>query len=303
MLLSVILSIVFICNQLDFSIGDMYQKVTESNYSKVFFNDWHAKTFFPKQFFGGMFIAIAMTGLDQEMMQKNISCKTLGDAQKNVVTFTFVLLIVNILFLFLGALLYIYTNESGIALQTNEAGKIISDNVFPTVALNHLGVLSAIFFIIGLISAAYPSADGALTALTSVFCLDFLGLKDDETKTEAQKTKIRHTVHIGFSVLLFLVIIIFKLINNDAVINNLFTVAGYTYGPLLGLYAFGLFTKKAVNDKWVPLICVISVALCYVLNEFSQQWFGGYKFGFELLIVNGAFTFIGLGLIPAKKAA
>lgn len=303
MLLSVVLSIVFICNQLDFSIGDMYQKVTESNYSKVFFSDWHAKTFFPKQFFGGMFIAIAMTGLDQEMMQKNISCKTLGDAQKNVVTFTFVLLIVNILFLFLGALLYIYTNESGIALQTNEAGKIISDNVFPTVALNHLGVLSAIFFIIGLISAAYPSADGALTALTSVFCLDFLGLKDDETKTEAQKTKIRHTVHIGFSVLLLLVIVIFKLINNDAVINNLFTVAGYTYGPLLGLYAFGLFTKKAVNDKLVPLICVASVALCYVLNEFSQQWFSGYKFGFELLIVNGTLTFIGLGLISAKKTA
>jgi Na+/proline symporter len=302
MLLSVILSIVFICNQLDFSIGDMYQKVTESNYSKVFFSDWHTKTFFPKQFFGGMFIAIAMTGLDQEMMQKNISCKTLGDAQKNVVTFTFVLLIVNILFLFLGALLYIYTNESGIALQTNDAGKIISDNVFPTVALNHLGVLSAIFFIIGLISAAYPSADGALTALTSVFCLDFLGLKDDETKTEAQKTKIRHTVHIGFSVLLLLVIVIFKLINNDAVINNLFTVAGYTYGPLLGLYAFGLFTKKAVNDKLVPLICVVSVALCYVLNEFSEQWFGGYKFGFELLIVNGSFTFIGLGLISPKKA-
>jgi Na+/proline symporter len=303
MLLSVVLSIVFICNQLDFSIGDMYQKVTESNYSKVFFSDWHAKTFFPKQFFGGMFIAIAMTGLDQEMMQKNISCKTLGDAQKNVVTFTFVLLIVNILFLFLGALLYIYTNESGIALETNAAGKIISDNVFPTVALNHLGVLSAIFFIIGLISAAYPSADGALTALTSVFCLDFLGLKDDETKTEAQKTKIRHTVHIGFSLLLLLVIVVFKLINNDAVINNLFTVAGYTYGPLLGLYAFGLFTKKAVNDKLVPLICVASVALCYVLNEFSQQWFSGYKFGFELLIVNGAFTFIGLGLIAPKKTA
>lgn len=303
MLLSVVLSIVFICNQLDFSIGDMYQKITESNYSKVFFNDWQAKTFFPKQFFGGMFIAIAMTGLDQEMMQKNISCKTLGDAQKNVITFTFVLLIVNILFLFLGALLYIYTNEAGIVLQTDAAGKIISDNVFPTVALNHLGVLSAIFFIIGLISAAYPSADGALTALTSVFCLDFLGLKDDETKTEAQKTRIRHTVHIGFSILLLLVIVIFKLINNDAVINNLFTVAGYTYGPLLGLYAFGLFTKKAVNDKLVPLICIASVAMCYLLNEFSQQWFNGYKFGFELLIINGAFTFIGLGLISTQKTA
>lgn len=297
MLLSVILSIAFIANQLDFSISDMYHKVADSDYSKVLFGDWQPKSFFPKQFFGGMFIAIAMTGLDQEMMQKNISCKTLGDAQKNVVTFTFVLLIVNILFLVLGALLYIYAQESNIVLPMDINGKIISDNVFPTIALNYLGVLSAIFFIIGLISAAYPSADGALTALTSVFCLDFLGLKENNTKTEKEKTKIRHTVHVGFAVLLLLVIVVFKLINNDAVINNLFTVAGYTYGPLLGLYAFGLFTKKAVKDKFVPLICVLSPAVCYVLNAYSEVWFNGYKFGFELLIVNGLITFIGLWLI------
>ena len=263
----------------------------------LFVASWQAKSFFPKQFFGGMFIAIAMTGLDQEMMQKNISCKTLGDAQKNVITFTFVLLIVNILFLVLGALLYIYAGELNIVLPMNADGKVISDNVFPTIALNYLGILSAIFFIIGLISAAYPSADGALTALTSVFCLDFLGLKENDQKTEQEKTKIRHTVHLGFAVLLLLVIVVFKLINNDAVINNLFTVAGYTYGPLLGLYAFGLFTKKAVKDRFVPLICVLSPAVCYILNEYSQQWFGGYKFGFELLIVNGLITFAGLRMI------
>lgn len=300
MLLSVVLSIIFISDQLNFSLGDLYQKVADSEYSKVIFSDWKLKTFFPKHFFGGMFIAIAMTGLDQEMMQKNISCKTLGDAQKNVITFTFVLFIVNILFLVLGALLYLYAHESNIALLMDANGKVISDNVFPTIALNYLGTFSAIFFIIGLISAAYPSADGALTALTSVFCIDFLGLKENNLKSEKEKIKIRHTVHIGFALLLLLVIVVFKLVNNDAVINNLFTVAGYTYGPLLGLYAFGLFTKKAVKDKLVPLICVLSPTVCYILNLFSELWLGGYKFGFELLIVNGIITFAGLYIISKK---
>jgi Na+/proline symporter len=300
MLLSVVLSIVFISKQLNLNFSELYDKVSDSQYSQVIFGDWKLKSFFPKQFFGGMFIAIAMTGLDQEMMQKNISCKTLGDAQKNVLTFTFVMLIVNILFLVLGALLYIYVNESDITLLMDANGKIISDNVFPTIALNYLGTFSAIFFIIGLISAAYPSADGALTALTSVFCIDFLGLKDNKIKSEQEKTKIRHTVHITFAFILLLVIVIFKLVNNDAVINNLFTIAGYTYGPLLGLYSFGLFTKKMPNDKLVPLICILSPALCYMLNEFSQVWFGGYKFGFELLIVNGFITFVGLFIISKK---
>jgi Na+/proline symporter len=301
MLLSVILSIVFISKQLNLSFGDIYHKVSESHYSQIIFNDWKLKSFFSKQFFGGMFIAIAMTGLDQEMMQKNISCKTLGDAQKNIFTFTFVVLIVNILFLVLGALLYIYVNESHIPLLLDANGKIISDNVFPTIALNYLGLASAIFFIIGLISAAYPSADGALTALTSVFCIDFLGLKENKIKSEKQNVKIRHTVHIAFAFILLLVIVIFKLVNNDAVINNLFTIAGYTYGPLLGLYSFGLFTKKAVKDKWVPLVCVLSPSICYLLNEYSQLWWAGYKFGFELLIVNGFITFIGLFIISKKS--
>jgi len=301
MLLSVVLSVIFIMNQLHLGVSEVYNKVAESNYSQIIFKDWKLKSFFPKQFFGGMFIAIAMTGLDQEMMQKNISCKTIGDAQKNVVSFTFVLLLVNILFLILGALLYIYINESHIPLMMDASGKIISDNVFPTIALNHLGTLSAVFFIIGLISAAYPSADGALTALTSVFCIDFLGLKDDELKTEARKTKIRHMVHLSFAAILLLVIVIFKLINNDAVINNLFTWAGYTYGPLLGLYSFGLFTKKQVKDKWVPLICILSPIVCILLNDHSVNLFNGYKFGFEMLIVNGALTFTGLWMIRVQS--
>jgi len=297
MLLSVILSIVFIMQEMNWSMEDVYAKITASEYSKTFFGDWKLKSFFPKQFFGGMFIAIAMTGLDQEMMQKNISCKTLKDAQKNVMTFTGILLIVNILFLVLGALLYIYASENSVPLLVDASGKIVSDNVFPNIALHHFGTVSAIFFIIGLISAAYPSADGALTALTSVFCLDFLGLKNDTSKTEQEKTNIRHRVHIAFAAILLLVIIVFKIVNNDAVINNLFTWAGYTYGPLLGLYAFGLFTKKAVKDKWVPLVCILSPIVCIVLNEFSQELFFGYKFGFEMIILNGAITFLGLRII------
>jgi len=301
MLLSVVLSIVFIMKQMDLNISGVYDKISHSNYTQVFFGDWRLKSYFPKQFFGGMFIAIAMTGLDQEMMQKNISCKNVGEAQKNVLTFTFILLLVNILFLVLGALLYIYANEQSIPLLMDKDMKIVSDNVFPSIALHSLGMLSAVFFIIGLISAAYPSADGALTALTSVFCIDFLGLKDNTTKTEEEKKKIRYLVHFSFAAILLLVIVVFKLINNDSVITNLFTWAGYTYGPLLGLYSFGLFTKKQVHDKWVPLICIIAPIVCILLNNNSTWLFNGYRFGFEMIILNGLFTYIGLSIIAKKK--
>ena len=300
MLLSVILSIVFVMKELNLNFGDLYTKISQSHYGQIVFSEFHAKSFFPKQFFGGMFIAIAMTGLDQEMMQKNISCKNVRDAQKNVLTFSAVLLIVNVLFLILGALLYMYANESSIPLMS-KGGKIISDNVFPTIALHYFGPLSGVFFIIGLISAAYPSADGALTALTSVFCIDFLGLKDNNEKTEEEKKKIRYTVHFTFAAILFLIIVIFKLINNEAMINNVFTWAGYTYGPLLGLYSFGLFSKKQVHDKLVPIVCVLSPIICILLNEFSKELFGGYKFGFEMIILNGFITFIGLLAISKRS--
>lgn len=301
MLLSVILSVIFIMKQMNLNITGVYEKISHSSYTQIIFTDWKLKSFFPKQFFGGMFIAVAMTGLDQEMMQKNISCKNVGEAQKNVLTFTFILLLVNILFLVLGALLYIYAAEQSVPLLMDANMKIVSDNVFPNIALHSLGTLSAVFFIIGLISAAYPSADGALTALTSVFCIDFLGLKDNETKSEDEKKKIRYMVHFSFAGILLLVIVVFKLINDDAVINNLFTWAGYTYGPLLGLYSFGLFTEKQVRDKWVPLICILSPIVCILLNNYSQILFNGYKFGFEMIILNGLFTFIGLMLISKRE--
>ena len=301
MLLSVVLSIVFIMKAMHLDMAGVYHRIAGSAYSQVFFGDWHLKSFFPKQFFGGMFITIAMTGLDQEMMQKNISCKTLKDAQKNVLTFSVIMFVVTALFLVLGALLYIYANETQVPLMAHPDGKIITDDVFPHIALHYFGDISAIFFIIGLISASYPSADGALTALTSVFCLDFLGLKNNTAKTEEQKKETRQVVHIAFAAILLLVIVLFRIVNNDTLINELFTWAGYTYGPLLGLYAFGLFTKLRLRDRWVPLVCIVSPVVCVLLNEYSEKLFSGYHFGFEMIILNGALTFSGLLLISKKE--
>lgn len=296
MLGSLVLTIILIARQLDLSFDQVWEQVFSGPYSEMVVSDWKAKNHFLKHFFGGMFIAIAMTGLDQEMMQKNISVRTLKGAQLNMFSFSVVLVFINLLFLSLGVLLYTYSASHGTAIPLRT-----SDDLFPVIALEQLGVFSAVFFIIGLISAAYPSADGALTALTASFCLDILGIKKRGWTEERQK-KMRYTVHIGFAVLLLLVIVIFRMINDDAVISKLFTVASYTYGPLLGLYAFGLFSRRAVTDKLVPVVCLIGPLLCYILNENSVNWMSGYKFGFELLIVNGLITFIALTFISRPSA-
>ncbi len=294
MLLAVLLSVIFIARELNFSLSDMLNEVFDGKYSRLVNTEWQERGFWLKQFFGGMFIAIAMTGLDQEMMQKNISVKNVKDSQKNMFSFSIVLVFINFVFLSLGVLLYLYAEAKGISFTGRT-----TDDLFPEIALNHLGSISAVFFIIGLISAAYPSADGALTALTSSFCIDFLGIKKHDW-TQEKQTKVRYTVHIAFALLLLGVIVLFRVINDDAVINKLFTVAGYTYGPLLGLYAFGLFSKAAVHDKWVPLICLLSPIICYIVNAYSETWFNGYKFGFELLILNGMITYFGLHLIRRR---
>jgi Na+/proline symporter len=296
MLLAVVFSIILISRQLHLGVHGLFNTVFHGGYSKIIQTDWREKNYFLKHFFGGMFIAIAMTGLDQEMMQKNISVKTLPSSQKNMITFSLVLVVVNLMFLALGALLYTFIQQKGIAFHGRT-----TDDLFPTVALNYLGIFSAVFFSIGLISAAYPSADGALTALTSSFCIDFLGLKK-QNWSEERKKNVRYTVHISFAALLLMVIVVFRIINDEAVISKLFTVASYTYGPLLGLYAFGLINSRKVNDQLVPVVCILAPVLCYFLNQQSVQWFDGYKFGFELLIVNGLFTYIGL-LLTSKKAA
>lgn len=295
MLLGVILSVIFISQELHLSIPNLFTKVVKSDYSNFFFSDWHDKRFFLKQFFSGVFIAIVMTGLDQEMMQKNLSCKNLKEAKKNMLTFSVVMVIVNILFLFLGATLYFFATAKGIVIPAK------TDELFPTIAFNHLGTVAGLVFIIGLISAAYPSADGALTALTTSFCVDFLGLKGKTKLSEKQQKNIRYAVHLSFAAILLIVVLIFKAVNDEAVIGAIFTAAGYTYGPLLGLYAFGLFTKKSVCDKAVPFIAILSPFICFILSHNSEQCFNGYKFGFELLILNGLLTFSGLLLFVRKN--
>lgn len=295
MLFAVVIAVIYISNELHMGFFDLIGAIHDKGYDKMINTDWHSKSYFLKQFFGGVFISVAMTGLDQEMMQKNISVKTLGDSQKNMFSFAIVLLFINLLFLCLGALLYLFSTAKGIPLPAK------SDDLFPIIALNHLGGLVGIVFIIGLISAAYPSADGALTALTSSFCIDFLNFKKSNW-SEEKKKKIRYIVHFSFATILLLVIIVFRIINDDAVISKLFTVASYTYGPLLGLFAYGILAKREVKDKLVPIICILSPFICYILNENSIQWFDNYKFGFELLIVNGLITFCGLFLISKPKS-
>jgi len=291
MLLAVIFSIWFITMHLGTTFTALIRDVFHSSYSKIIYSDWHDKRFFLKQLLSGAFIAIVMTGLDQEMMQKNLSCRSLKDAQKNMFTFSFIMLFVNFMILFLGAILFIFAVKTGIKMPMR------SDDIFPMIAINYLGPVAGLIFMIGLISAAYPSADGALTSLTTSFSIDFLGMNKNEKLAEKQKIRIRYMVHAGFAFLLFFVIILFRIINDRAVIEKLFTIAGYTYGPLLGLFAFGLFTNYKVKDSWVPVIAIISPMLCYFLSHYSEVWLSGYKFGFELLIVNGIFTFAGLMIL------
>jgi len=295
MLLALVLSIYFIILNLHTSFFTISSDIFKSSYSKMVFLDWADKRFFLKQFLSGVFIAIVMTGLDQEMMQKNLSCKSLKDAQKNMFTFSTIMVFVNFLFLFLGAILFIYAARTGITLPVR------SDELFPMIAIHNLGPIAGLVFVIGLISAAYPSADGALTSLTTSFSIDFLGINKNENLTEKDKIRTRYLVHIGFAVVLLFVIILFRAINDRAVIDKLFTIAGYTYGPLLGLFSFGLFTRFSVKDKWVPLLVVISPVACYFLSKYSEVLFNGYKFSFELLIVNGFITFTGLFLLRRRK--
>jgi Na+/proline symporter len=222
------------------------------------------------------------------MMQKNLSCRNLKDAQKNILTLSWILVPVNLLFLFLGAVLFIYADKMGVAIPE------LTDNLFPEIAINHLGTLAGLVFMVGLIAAAYSSADSALTALTTSFSIDFLGIEDKNKMGEKKKVRTRILVHAGISILVLIVIIVFRKINDQAVIGKLFTIAGYTYGPLLGLYSFGLFTSFKVRDKWVPLVAIASPVVCYFLSVNVPFWFNGYKMGFELLIINGILTFIGL---------
>ncbi|MCB9192502.1 MAG: sodium:solute symporter [Flavobacteriales bacterium] len=294
MLLAVVLTVGIISQELGFGFSEMVSTIKESDYSKIFFfDDPNQPKFFVKQFLAGAFIAIVMTGLDQDMMQKNLSCKNIGEAQKNMFTFSIVLVFVNLFFLALGALLYIYSNAKGIAIPDK------TDNLYALLATSgELPVIVGVLFILGLVAAAYSSADSALAALTTSACVDIL---DIEKKPEQDRVKLRKQVHVLMSGLLVLTIMIFRWVNDESVISAVFRVAGYTYGPLLGLYAFGLFTKVKVRDRLVPIVCLASPVLTYIINANSEAWLGGYKFGFELLILNGALTFVGLLLVSKKS--
>jgi SSS family transporter len=294
MLLAVGLTVVLLGQKLGWSIAETFAQVKASDLSRVFFfDDPKPGTYFWKQFLGGMFIAIAMTGLDQDMMQKNLSCRSIGEAQKNMVSFSLVLVVVNLVFLTLGALLFLYVERFGIALPAK------ADQLYPMIATGGtLPVIVGLLFILGLIAAAYSSADSALTALTTSVCVDVLEI---DKRPEEQRLPLRQRVHLIMSVVMVVLILLFKLLNDDSVIKTVFKVAGYTYGPLLGLFAFGMLTRLAVKDRWVPLVAVLSPVFTFVLDRYSSVLFGGYKFGFELLLVNGALTFLGLLLLARRR--
>jgi SSS family transporter len=295
MITAVVLSIYFITDSLGWSFKEFLDSDELKSYSTIFNTDSILeKNYFLKSFFGGLFITICMTGLDQDMMQKNLTCKSLKDAQKNMLSFSVVLTFVTFLFMLLGALLFIYAKQNNIAIPLLD-GKPKTDLLFPEIALNSgLGITLGVTFILGLIAAAYSSADSALTSLTTSFCVDILDMKD---KSEEQQKSIRKKTHIGMSVLLVVVIIAFKYILNTNVINSLLTVAGYTYGPLLGLFAFGIFTNYKIKDRYVWLVALASVSIVFMLGSIPSSYIGGYVIGYELLPLNGLLTFLGLILI------
>ena len=305
---AVVICTFIIANFLNVDLIGLYNKISskvninQESMTKIFYwDDAKSPLFFPKQFLGGMFLAIAMTGLDQDLMQKNLTCKSLKEAQKNMFSFTAVLVFVNFLFLLLGGALYVFSEQKGIALpQIN--GKIVTDHVFPTLALNHFGTIAGVFFLLGITASSYASADSALAALTTGFCVDFL---DYETKSEKFQKHSKFIVHIGFS-LLFLIIILltrsYIIYNPDSdIIGAILTIAGYTYGPLLGLFSFGILTKRKLNEIYVPFICILSPIICYVISINSTSILFGYRFSHELLILNGLLTFIGLYFISKKE--
>lgn len=326
---SVFLTIFFICKSLNYNAIEAFEAVKNSNYSKIFFYENYLKgNYFLKQILGGIFINIAMVGLDQDLMQKNLSCANIKEAQKNMYTFTGFFVVINLFFLSVGALLYLYANKNGIAVPVvNDVPR--TDYLFPEIAIKYLGIIPAIVFLLGLTAATFATTDSALTALTTSFCVDFLGM-DKEQKSEIENQKLedgnsnnqvsnskfknpepnsqlkihnsqiktRHYIHLAFSFLLFLVILVFNYVVDQSVVKMIFKVAGYTYGPLLGLYAFGLLMKsKTVRDNLVPLICILAPAVTFIINSNSEKWFGGYIFDNEIIIVNGLLTFIGLLII------
>ncbi len=298
LVLGVVLSIAAIASQLDLNFEGISNTVLNSNLNKVIETDVLKGNFWAKHILGGALFTVAMTGLDQNMMQKNLSMRSLQDARKNMFWFSLVMVLVNILFLSLGVLLYHFAAAKGIILPEN------TDSVFPSLALGHFGTLASLAFIIGLTAATFSSADSVLATLTTSFCIDFLGFGINATLTEAEQTKIRHRVHIGFAVILLLVIVIIRYaFSSKASIDLILSMASLTYGPLIGLFAAGLFTSISFKDKWIPPVCLISPFICFILLRFGKEYLGGYQFGNEIIFVNGLLTFVFLVLLKNKKVS
>ncbi|MCO6461583.1 MAG: sodium:solute symporter [Saprospiraceae bacterium] len=296
MLSALVMCIVIISKNLGNSVNDLVSQVYHSDYSQIFFfsDGWSDPNNFFKQFLSGALIAIVMTGLDQDMMQKNLSCRSLKDSQKNMFIFCINLVIVVTLFLTLGASLYIFAAKENIALPQ------MSDEMFPMMAMQHLGVTVCVLFFVGLIASTYSSSDSALTALTTSICIDFLDLEKKDYPEKKNK-RIRTMVHLSISAVLFLIIMVFYYTNDSAVINLVFKLAGLTYGPLLGLFSFAIFTKHIPNSKWVPWICVICPLLTWIIDLNSEWMLGGFKFGFLTLALNGLLIFICLRIVSIGK--
>jgi Na+/proline symporter len=282
----------FMLGQLDLTIPQALQQMHERGLSRVFTFDPNSPNFWFKQIVAGAFIVLTMTGMDQEMMQKTISVKTLGDSQKNLLSLTAVLVVVLSSFLFLGGLLYLYAPIAGVGAT--------GDKIFAAVVMGHLPAAVQIIFLIALISALFPSADGAITALTSTFCIDILGIKRRDDLTEEAKLRLRRHVHLGFALLFLLMVLFFKWVDNPSMIGVILKLAGYTYGPLLGLFAFGMMTSRTLNDRLVPVVTIGAPVLCALLEYNQHYLLGSYKLGLELLIVNGALVFMGLLAISRR---
>lgn len=292
LILAVLISLYIVMDHLDLNLAGVVAVVSESDMSTVFDWDWRSDTNFFKNFLAGIFITIAMNGLDQNVMQKNLTINNTRDAQKNIFWFSLTFFFATVLFLALGVMLYKYAADHGITIPAS------TDDLYPMLALEHFGIAAGIVFMLGIIAAAFSSADSALTALTTSFCVDILNVP--KQKVESQK-KTRLLVHIGFTVVMFLVIIVFSELNDSSVVNAVFKVAGFTYGPLLGLFAFGLISKVQVRDKFVPIICILSPIISVILDINAETWFNGYSFGFEILLVNAAITCLGLLLLRKKN--
>lgn len=296
LILAALVTVVVILKQLDLSYWQLLRESASQGYTRIFETDPTASKYYWKQIVSGMFITITMTGLDQDMMQKNLTCKTLRDAQKNVMTSSMLFIVVNILFLSLGAAMIAYAQSTGFALPVGENGAVVADKIFPSIAFK-LSTFTAVVFVLGMVAAGYSSADGTLTALTTTFCYDFLNFGN---KVAEKEIRTRRIVHVCFSLLYLLVIIAFRPFHNQSLIDTLFDIAGYTYGPLLGLFTFGMFTQKQVDDRWVPVIAILSPIICYLLKIYMPIW-TGYHFGFEILLLNGLLTFLGLLCIAKRK--